>query len=66
MVRHQDVGMDAGLSGTGMQCKPVQKLPVIVFDEEAWLPIVTALDDVQWHSGQNKSVTARHVGPLLV
>jgi hypothetical protein len=66
MIRHQDVAMDPGLIDTGMQLKPVQKLQVVVFDDETWLPIVTTLNDVQWHAGEYDSVTARHVGPLQV
>ena len=60
MIRHKGIGVDLGPGGPRLLLEPVQKVQIVVFSEKTGLPVVTALDDVQWRPGQDESMAARH------
>lgn len=60
MVVHQCVGVDGAVRFHRMTSQPFQVGVVVLVDEEAGLPVMAALDQVNGHIGEDDAGMARH------
>ncbi len=60
MVRHQNICMDRTVCTLGILLQPLKIKQIILFSEKTCLPIISSLNDMEWHVACNESGSSWH------